>query len=76
MIFGGTGCILCEKVRAWCEAWAKEYGFSVRYVDVREDEGLEAEYGESIPVVLAAGREVGRGQISEAQLHEAIIEAV
>ena len=58
IVFGTLGCLLCEEARALAVAEAERAGFSVHDVDVADDPRLLALYGERIPVVKRADRQL------------------
>ena len=74
VIYGSAGCTLCERVRDWAEELSSEFPFSLDYIDVRNDPGLESEYGDDIPIVFLDGRELGRGKIERNRLRELLEE--
>ena len=51
------GCHLCETAAQTLAPVAAEAGLDVVPVDVDADPGLQAEYGDRVPVVLLDGRE-------------------
>ncbi|SEO65780.1 glutaredoxin family protein [Trujillonella endophytica] len=52
-----VGCHLCEEAADRLAPIAAEAGLTVIPVDVDADPGLQAEYGDRVPVVLLDGRE-------------------
>jgi hypothetical protein len=58
VLYGKPGCHLCEEARAEIDAVRARREFDLREVDVSLDPVLHARYGERIPVVEVAGREV------------------
>jgi glutaredoxin len=51
------GCHLCAAARETLERLGAEVGEVLGEVDVDTDPGLQAEYGDRVPVVLLDGRE-------------------
>ncbi|RBY82326.1 glutaredoxin family protein [Blastococcus sp. TF02A-26] len=51
------GCHLCETAAGAVAPVAAEAGLAVVPVDVDADPGLQAEYGDRVPVLLLDGRE-------------------
>jgi glutaredoxin len=51
------GCHLCETAAQTLAQVAGEAGLEPAVVDVDTDPGLQAEYGDRVPVVLLDGRE-------------------
>jgi hypothetical protein len=54
-LYGKPGCHLCDEARPVVAAVARERGLELRELDVSIDPGLNARYGERIPVVEAGG---------------------
>ncbi len=52
-----AGCHLCEVAAETLERIAAEAGLRPEAVDVDADPGLQAEFGDRVPVVLLDGRE-------------------
>ncbi len=57
-LYGKAGCCLCDEARAEIELARAEREFTLREVDVSLDPVLNRVYGERIPVVEVAGKEV------------------
>ena len=67
-LYGKAGCHLCEEAREVVEAVAAERPLEVEEVDVSLDPGLNARYGERIPVIAIDGEEVFELGVSEEEL--------
>ena len=52
-----AGCHLCEVAAETLQRVGDEAGLAVQEVDVDADPGLQAEYGDRVPVVLLDGAE-------------------
>lgn len=60
VLYGTTGCHLCDKAEALLKQLSQARAFQWRYVDIALDEALVAEYGSRIPVLMApAGQVLG-----------------
>lgn len=57
-VYGNEYCHLCHDMIAALEALQPEYQFSLEIVDVDEDETLEQQYGELVPVLVGNGEEI------------------
>ncbi len=58
-LYGRSYCHLCDDMAASLEAFQDELDFSFAIEDVDADPGLEAAYGELVPVLVDAdGREI------------------
>jgi hypothetical protein len=66
------GCHLCDEAQAFLTALAGQHRFTVNRVDISSDPEIEGRYGEHIPVVLYAGRELARAPIDEDRLRSNI----
>ena len=58
VLYGKAGCHLCEEAREVVESVRARRAFDLCEVDVSLDPVLHARYGERIPVLAVAGREV------------------
>jgi glutaredoxin-like protein DUF836 len=68
VLVGKPGCHLCEVMRGVAAPVAAEMGLALEEKDVRSDPELDALYGNDIPVLLLAGREVARHRTTAADL--------
>ena len=68
VLYGKPGCHLCDEARAKIDAARADRPFDLREVDVTLDPALHARYGERIPVVEVAGREVFEYHVDAAEL--------
>lgn len=60
VLYGTTGCHLCDQAEALLKMAAGARALDWRYVDIALDEVLVSRYGTRIPVLLAAdGQELG-----------------
>ena len=62
------GCHLCDVAKDAMDRIATDTGEAWTEVDVESDPGLEAEYGDRVPVVLLDGREHGYWRVEEDRL--------
>ena len=56
-LLGRDGCHLCLTATEQLAPIAAQAGLEVHQVDVDSDPGLQAEYGDRVPVLLLDGRE-------------------
>jgi hypothetical protein len=60
VLYGTSGCHLCDQAEALLKTAAGARALDWRYVDIALDDALVARYGSRIPVLLARdGRELG-----------------
>lgn len=60
VLYGTTGCHLCDQAETLLKMAAGARALDWRYVDIAFDEALVARYGTRIPVLLTAdGQEMG-----------------
>ena len=57
-LIGRTYCHLCHDMEEALRPVALEFGASVKLLDADSDPGLEALYGERVPVLLHRGEEL------------------
>jgi thiol-disulfide isomerase/thioredoxin len=57
-VYGRTYCHLCDDMIAALVALQADHRFDLEVVDVDSDPELEARYGELVPVLVHAGREL------------------
>ena len=67
-VYGREYCHLCHDMVAALEALQPIHGFRLEVVDVDEDEGLEARYGELVPVLVADGKQLCHYHLDTAAL--------
>jgi glutaredoxin-like protein DUF836 len=58
VVYGRGYCHLCEEMIEALRSLASGLGFRLRVVDVDDDPALEDRYGERVPVLEGAGKEI------------------
>ena len=53
-----TYCHLCDDMRAALSALHGQFDFELKEIDIDDDEGLEARFGEKVPVLARGGKEI------------------
>lgn len=66
------GCHLCESARRVLRAVCDPAGVAWDEVDIDADPGLQARYGELVPVVVVDGVQVGYWRIDPARVRAAL----
>lgn len=72
LLYGRTGCHLCDEARAVVVAVTRELGVDVEEIDVDSDPDLVRRYGDEVPVVCVDGRQIGFWRIDPARLRAAL----
>jgi glutaredoxin len=75
-LYSKPGCHLCEDVRALLDEVAAELAFTVEEIDIAQDPQLFERYRYRIPVLVADGREIGEGKLTERDVRTAIEKGV
>ena len=57
-LYGRTYCHLCDDMLLGLQALQSEFAFEIAVVDVDGEEGLEARFGEWVPVLMHGDREL------------------
>lgn len=76
VLYVRPNCRLCDELRAFLPSVAELYGLAVQEVNVEEDPDLLLRYGEKVPVLVVAGREVAWGRIHADELVHKLREAL
>ena len=63
-LYTRAGCHLCEEAKSELLPLLKEFGLSLREVDIDADPDLQARYGEDIPVIFLNGRKVAKHRVN------------
>jgi hypothetical protein len=75
VLYGRDGCCLCDEARNLLLRLAERHRFVLHERDIDEDEQLQRDYLERIPVITIDGREAFELQVDEHQLERALIGA-
>ena len=67
-IYSRPGCHLCDEMKAVVRRVGERIAIQLEDVDISSDPGLEALYGQEIPVLLVGGRKAAKYRISEEDL--------
>jgi glutaredoxin len=65
VLFTRKGCHLCETAWQRLQTRQQNHGFTLKVIDVDEDQELVARYGHEVPVVTVNGKVRFRGEVSE-----------
>lgn len=72
LLYGRTGCHLCDEARSVVAVVTGELGTNFEEIDVDSDPELARRYGEEVPVVCVDGRQIGFWRIDPARLRAAL----
>ena len=72
VLYGREGCAPCAHARDALRRLGRDFAFQLREQDVDEEPMLAARYGDRVPVVAIAGREVSEGRIDTAAVRRAL----
>ncbi len=67
-VYGRSYCSLCEDMLTALEALRPCYGFGLDWVDIEDQEALEARYGEKVPVLMVGEVELCHYHLDRAKL--------
>jgi glutaredoxin len=66
-LYSRPGCHLCEEARAVIEPLLREFGASLREVNIDEDKILKERYGWDIPVLFLGSRKAAKHRVNPVQ---------
>lgn len=72
VLYTKSGCHLCHEAAVLLDRLSVEYDFTVQEIDITQDTALQAEYGDSIPVVEAQGKPLLAAPFGEAVARKAL----
>ncbi|GAB3694031.1 glutaredoxin family protein [Angustibacter aerolatus] len=72
VLFGRAGCHLCDEARDVVVRVTAETGAAWHELDVDSVPGLQAKYGDLVPVVLVDGQQVGYYRIDPERVRTAL----
>ena len=67
-LYTRVGCHLCEEAKAQMENLLREFGATLREVDIDRDPSLRAEYDHDVPVIFLGDKKVAKHRVDLAQL--------
>ncbi|MFQ5662510.1 MAG: glutaredoxin family protein [Terriglobia bacterium] len=67
ILYTRADCHLCEEVKAQLQPLVREFGATLREVDVDADPELKTRFGEQVPVIFLDGRKVGKYRVDVKQ---------
>jgi len=70
-----AGCHLCDDAKAQIAPLLREFGATLREVDIDSDPALRTEHGNDIPVIFLSGRKVAKHRVDIAQFRRQLEDA-
>ena len=74
-LYTRPGCHLCEDARALLQPLLREFGGTLREVDIDEDPELKERYGWDIPVIFLGGHKAAKHRVDLRQFRRQLEEA-
>lgn len=71
-LYTRSQCHLCALARSDLERICGDLAVGFEEIDVDDDAGLRAEYGDRVPVIVVDGREHGYFRVEEGRLRAAL----
>ncbi|MBI4467663.1 MAG: glutaredoxin family protein [Acidobacteria bacterium] len=62
-LYTRAGCHLCEEAKAQLQPLLREFGLTLREVDVDTNGELQARFGEEVPVLFLDARKVAKHRV-------------
>ncbi len=67
-LYTRPGCHLCDEMKHIVEPVSRDLGCQLEEVDIAADSGLEARFGQEIPVLFVNGRKAFKYRVSDRDL--------
>lgn len=74
-LYTRPGCHLCEEAKATIAPLLREFGASLREVNIEKDEVLEERYGWDIPVIFIGARKGAKHRVDVEQFRRRLRES-
>jgi glutaredoxin len=75
-LYTRPGCHLCEDAKALIEPMLREFGATLREVNIDEDAVLRQRYGTDIPVIFVGSRKVAKHRVDPVKFRRQLSNAV
>jgi glutaredoxin len=75
-LYTRPGCHLCEEAKALIEPLLREFGATLREVNIDEDAVLRQRYGTDIPVIFIGARKAAKHRVDPAKFRRQLSNAV
>ncbi len=67
-LYSRPECHLCVEMKAVVVRLVREFGATLEEINIETDPGLEAQFGQDIPVLFVNGRKAFKYRVSEREL--------
>ena len=74
-LYTRPGCHLCEEAKAKIAPLLREFGATLREVNIDEDPALKERYGADIPVIFIGARKAAKHRVDVAQFRKQLRDA-
>ncbi len=66
-LYTRSGCHLCDEAKAAMAPLLREFGATLREVDIEQDAGLRERYTNDVPVIFLGSRKIAKHRLDPAQ---------
>jgi glutaredoxin len=70
LLYTRKDCCLCQKMKATLSQAARRVPFALKEIDVDTSAGLQAEYGNDVPVLFINGRKAFKHRLTARELEK------
>src|ERR1700694_1560058 len=74
-LYSRAGCHLCEEAKAAIAPLLREFGATLREIDIDQGPELKKQYGSDVPVIFIGARKVAKHRVDLAQFRRQLAEA-
>ena len=74
-LYTRAGCNLCEEAKAQMAPLLREFGATLREVDIDQDPALRAQYDYEVPVIFLGEKKIAKHRVDLAQLRRQLARA-
>ncbi len=75
-LYTRPGCHLCEEAKALIEPMLREFGATLREVNIDEDAVLRQRYGTDIPVIFIGARKAAKHRVDPVKFRRQLRDAI
>ena len=74
-LYTRAGCHLCDEAKAQMAPLLREFGVTLREVDIDQDPALRAEYNDDVPVIFLGEKKIAKHRVDLEQLRRQLARA-